>query len=132
MSEMKATDAELQDARKSWATVAREVWDERVRQLDKWGVQRHADLWLEEGFSMVKPADITKDEWTYAETADWLRDQCDLYHDLGEDSWDLILLEEVFEALAEDDHDRLRAELVQVAAVVFAWIDDLDSREVSR
>ncbi|MFD4740579.1 hypothetical protein ACFWNQ_24925 [Streptomyces virginiae] len=42
--------------------------------------------------------------------------------------WALILLEEVFEACAEADPTRLRAELVQVAAVCAAWVSDLDRR----
>ena len=39
-----------------------------------------------------------------------------------------ILLEEVFEALAEDDPARLRAELVQVAAVAVQWVEAIDAR----
>ncbi len=39
-----------------------------------------------------------------------------------------ILLEEVFEALAEADPLRLRAELVQVAAVTVQWIEAIDDR----
>lgn len=42
-----------------------------------------------------------------------------------------ILLEEVFEALAEDDPARLRAELVQVAAVAVQWIEALDTRALA-
>lgn len=43
-------------------------------------------------------------------------------------AWRDVLLEEVHEALAESDQDRLRAELLQVAAVCAAWISDIDSR----
>lgn len=42
-----------------------------------------------------------------------------------------MLLEEVFEAMAEDGPSALRTELVQVAvvaAVAAAWIEDIDSR----
>ncbi|MEY9934267.1 hypothetical protein ABH926_008932 [Catenulispora sp. GP43] len=39
-----------------------------------------------------------------------------------------MLLEEVYEALAEVDPAALRAELVQVAAVAAAWVEDIDSR----
>ena len=39
-----------------------------------------------------------------------------------------ILLEEVFEALAESDAEKLRVELVQVAAVAVAWCEYLDKR----
>lgn len=42
--------------------------------------------------------------------------------------WSLVLLEEVLEALEEHDENRLRAELVQVAAVAVRWIGALDVR----
>ncbi len=40
--------------------------------------------------------------------------------------WDLVLLEETCEALLEDDPARLRAELVQVAAVACQWVEAID------
>lgn len=43
-------------------------------------------------------------------------------------AWDGILLEEVYEALAEADPAKLRTELIQVAAVCAAWVHDLDRR----
>jgi len=43
-------------------------------------------------------------------------------------TWEMILLEEVWEALAETDPVKLRAELIQVAAVAVAWVEDIDSR----
>lgn len=46
-----------------------------------------------------------------------------------EGSWIDILLEEVFEAAAEEDPDRLRAELIQVAATACAWVKDLDNQQ---
>lgn len=42
--------------------------------------------------------------------------------------WSLVLLEEVLEALEEDNEERLRAELVQVAAVAVRWIGAIDVR----
>lgn len=44
-------------------------------------------------------------------------------------SWRHVLLEEIYEALAEHEPDRLRAELVQAGAVIVAWIEDLDERK---
>jgi NTP pyrophosphatase (non-canonical NTP hydrolase) len=41
-------------------------------------------------------------------------------------SWTTILLEEAFEAAAETDLERLRAELVQVAAVAVNAIENID------
>jgi len=48
--------------------------------------------------------------------------------DHGPLTWRHILLEEVFEAFAEDHPDQLRAELIQAAAVAAAWIEALDRR----
>lgn len=45
---------------------------------------------------------------------------------------DGILLEEVYEALAETDADKLRAELIQAAAVCVAIVEDLDRKQVKR
>jgi hypothetical protein len=42
--------------------------------------------------------------------------------------WVDILEEEVAEAAAESDPAKLRAELVQVAAVAVAWIEAIDRR----
>ncbi|PZG12966.1 hypothetical protein C1I95_24720 [Micromonospora craterilacus] len=43
-------------------------------------------------------------------------------------TWRHVLLEEVFEALAEDDPAKLRTELVQVAATATVWIEAIDRR----
>ncbi len=46
----------------------------------------------------------------------------------GTVEWLDILMEEVCEAAAEDDHVTLRAELVQVAAVALSWVEDIDRK----
>jgi len=46
----------------------------------------------------------------------------------GRVSWADILLEEVFEALAEDDPAALRVELIQVAAVAVQWVEAIDRK----
>lgn len=48
----------------------------------------------------------------------------------GTVTWWHILREEVLEASAEDDPDKLRAEMVQVAAVALKIIDAIDHPEV--
>ncbi|MFI6979949.1 hypothetical protein ACIBSV_15340 [Embleya sp. NPDC050154] len=60
--------------------------------------------------------------------ADRHRDACQHLAAHGGPDWRSILLEEVYEALAEDETARLRAELVQVAAVAAAWIEAIDRR----
>lgn len=47
----------------------------------------------------------------------------------GGSNWYSILREECFEAAAETDPGRLRAELLQVAAVAVRWVAAIDTRE---
>jgi len=94
---------------------AQAVDAERQRQLEQFGDQHHADGTGAEH---------------YVAMADEARDDVERFasqHSGPE--WALILLEEVYEALAESGPTALRAELVQVAAVCAAWISDIDSRE---
>jgi hypothetical protein len=46
----------------------------------------------------------------------------------GKVTWKDILLEEVWEALAEVDYLKQRAELIQVIAVGVSWIEDSDRK----
>lgn len=48
--------------------------------------------------------------------------------DLLRVTWTSIFLEEAFEAISEADIYKLRAELIQVAAVATAWVEDIDNR----
>ncbi|MFL1381648.1 hypothetical protein [Nocardiopsis protaetiae] len=89
---------------------------ERERQLATWGDQRHPD-----GTGL--PGD--------REAADAARDRCAAEAAAGDPTWRAILAEEIAEAFAESDPDALRTELVQAAAVIAAWVHDLDRRETS-
>jgi hypothetical protein len=82
-----------------------EVRAELARQDAKWGEQNHPD-----GTDAI-----------YASQADELRCTVRGAADLGTLSWRLILLEEVFEALAEEDPEKLLGELLQVEAVTRQW-----------
>jgi hypothetical protein len=87
---------------------------ERQQQLAKFGDQRHPDGTGTDG---------------YIGRAESARLACQRDADRpGGPLWSLILLEEVYEALAESDPAKLRAELVQCGAVIAAWISDLDRR----
>lgn len=92
-----------------------EVDAERQRQLAKWGDQHHPDG------TGLHP-DRQK------QLADEARDLCERAARGGFLAWSHILMEEVREAMAEEDPAALRTELVQCAAVIQAWIADLDSR----
>lgn len=89
-----------------------EVDAERQRQLKRWGDQTHFD-------GTGRPGD--------AEEADRLRAACKA-NGPDEDNWRDILAEEVAEAFAETDQGLLRTELVQCAAVIAAWILNIDRR----
>jgi hypothetical protein len=88
---------------------------ERQAQLAKFGDQKHPDGTRE-----------SNREW-----ADEARAACQHAADEDALSWAAILYEEFTEALAETDPAKLRAELLQVAAVCAAWIYDIDRRPAS-
>ena len=94
------------------ARVLGEVSVEHFRQLDKWGVQHR-----ENGTG----GPVMRD------TAEDMRNRCNYLAEHGGADWRAVLLEEVYEALAEEEPAALRKELVQVAAVCAAWVENIDS-----
>ncbi|MFD6294543.1 hypothetical protein ACFWFU_07030 [Streptomyces sp. NPDC060235] len=104
---------------------AEEVDAERQRQIAKFGEQHHPDL---TGAAAEQCAAREMfDQWaqSYRAINGGTFDPRDPDRRLD---WTGILLEEVYESLAESDPAKLRAELLQVAAVCAAWIADIDSR----
>ncbi|MFI9200197.1 hypothetical protein [Streptomyces sp. NPDC053048] len=115
--------------------IAAEIDAERVRQDAHFGEQNHPD---------IDPRDIgVVTQHYYASRADIWKDvnkeratpavtpgRCTQHPDTPHThtAWDGVLLEEVYEALAEGNPEKLRAELVQVAAVACAWIAAIDRR----
>lgn len=83
---------------------------ERRRQDAKWGIQ-----------SLPYGTDET-----YEATARFFQRQNDVQYEHGQSNWTSVLLEEVYEALSETEPERLREELVQVAAVAVAWVEHID------
>lgn len=116
---------------------AEDIDAERQRQLAKWGEQHHPDIESRDipivtHHYYASRADIWKQVNTERATPS-TGGRCVTCPDSANGlhthtAWDGILLEEVYEALAESDPATLRAELVQVAAVCAAWIADIDSR----
>ncbi len=86
--------------------------EERERQDAKLGVQNHPDGTGGHYSDDAVVARLRRDEAT----------------DRGAVSWAHVLLEEVFESLAERNVDRLRTELVQTAAICVSWLEALDRR----
>lgn len=101
--------------------VLRHVRDERRRQDQKWGEQNHPDgtgpglsfLWFPE-----EPIGCTVERAARCRT--------DREHQAGRGTYEQILTEEWAEAIATSDRAKLRAELVQVAAVAVAWVEKID------
>jgi hypothetical protein len=94
-----------------------DILDERAAQDAKWGEQNHPDGTGpgENNFRVL--------------VADRYRQACEVAAREGRLTWRDIALEEVFEAMAEYDPAKLRAELVQAAAVLAAWIECIDRRQ---
>jgi hypothetical protein len=93
-------------------SILKEVADEREFQDSKWGQQNHPD---------------GTGEWM-AERAEMYRGICELNAKEGVIEWLDILREEVYEAFAEENPKKLRAELIQIAAVALAWVEAIDRR----
>lgn len=100
------------------ASILDEISQERDRQIAKWGEQHHPD---------------DTGGWALNVRAKDARRACQAaaQHVEGGPGWRLILDEEVAEALAETDRVKLRDELIQVAAVAVAWVEDIQSRAVA-
>lgn len=106
--------------------IATEILAERDRQDAKFG--RAVLPTLPDGTGADRLLGLAGWASSYPEWRDSIRDSVDKAADAGESQWALILLEEVFEALAESDVDALRTELIQVAAVAAKWVEGLDIR----
>ncbi|MFJ4925338.1 hypothetical protein [Streptomyces sp. NPDC088736] len=94
--------------------VLQEVLVERVRQDETWGEQNHPD-----------GTGVTAEQQKLADNA---RAMCQQAFAEGRGDWAHVLFEEVREALAESDPAKLRAELIQVAAVACVWVESIDRR----
>lgn len=67
--------------------------------------------------------------FSFGDLRDWMQGSVDLAAERGDSRMSWVLLEEVFEALAESDDERLRVELIQVAAVAAKWVQIIDERK---
>ncbi len=117
--------------------VMAEVDNERARQNLKWGEQNHPDVhpslsapW----HPSSKTSLLRRVAQYYAiPTARAAQQLTDEESAVGGSTWLAILVEEVAEASAEaalGDTEKLREELVQVAAVAVQWVEAIDRREV--
>lgn len=103
------------DARTGLDSVLADITAEREAQHAIHGVQHHLP-------------DGTGSQWR--QLAEHARQECAAATTAGRLTWRHILLEEVAEALAENDPTRLRRELVQVVAVGAQWLQAIDNRNL--
>jgi hypothetical protein len=87
-----------------------EIFAERERQHDKFGIQDHPNGTREE----------------FREVSAEMRELCDSNFKIGKGTWLNIFFEEVYEVACETNVKNLRIELIQVAAVSCAWIESID------
>lgn len=97
-----------------------EVAGERAQQDLKWGPPRD----VQDGTG----AHVPLAGQNYTIWRDAMQQRVNRLAERGEPMMANVLLEEVFEALAESDQAKLRAELIQVAAVAVKWVRIIDER----
>ncbi len=93
------------------------VWRERARQDEKFGEQNLPNGTGSAGWGIQ---------------SDLAKHNCDRAMKQGLHTWRHVLTEEVYEAFAETDETKLKAELIQVAAVCKAWIQCIERAESKR
>lgn len=104
-----------------------EIAAERDRQDAKWGQQNWPLLGGASGPDPEYLQQVAADHRDDADHWKIINDAGSRTSTLG---WDGITLEEVYEAFAETDPHKARAELVQAAAVIVAAIESLDRNEL--
>jgi hypothetical protein len=93
--------------------IAHQILAEVDRQHELWGTQNHPD-------GTMKGLDTI-----YAQNA---KHKCEMAVKSDSLTWRDILDEEVKEVFAEYDQEKIREELLQVAAVSLSWIAAIDRR----
>lgn len=110
-----------------WAVLG-DIVRERERQFEKWGEQNHPDGTGPDGRLVMDDVYLRRHGVAWSDLAEWAKARTARAADAGVVTYEHILTEEWAEAMAESDPERLRTELVQVAAVAVQWIELLDRR----
>lgn len=120
---------------KAWMTtrgVLFELHRERAAQDAKWGEQNYPDGTGPKTVPLHQivrgPANIVGDTHFAFGLALQAKGDTDRAAKAGTLTFRQVFLEEVFEAIAEEDPDHLRTELIQVAAVAVEWVEAIDRR----
>ena len=115
----------LVEGRCATYTVALDVIAERARQFSRYG--SNDDLPDGSGPETRWLGPYSADSAEVVERT--LRNDYEEFEEeVGKPTWVHLIREEVAEAFAESDPERLREELIQVAALCVSWVETLDTR----
>lgn len=106
------------------------IWQEAMRQVDKWGEQNHPSfLVLNDGNPLTDPVDRALCYCIPTEAQ--AKRVCENSFESGMGSYADIFIEEVCEAMGAVDGQPLEDELIQVAAVAINWIRAIRRRQTN-
>jgi len=120
----------------SYATdkkICYEILDERERQEEKWDEQNHPSL--DQVLLNRKGGCTPRRMCEHYEIPEEGRAKamCEIAHERKETTFAVIVIEELSEAIScLDDEAKMRAELIQCAAVIVNWIGAIDRRSQKR
>ncbi len=104
--------------------ILEEITAERARQDEKFGPQSHPSILDMPPKSLSSYYEIPLEQRA--------KDNCELAFSNNEGTWADIALEEFAEVVFAPDEASRRTELVQLAAVCVAWIEDLDRKNAKK
>jgi hypothetical protein len=123
------TDEQEADASADTSRVLRDVADERRLQRVRYGLNRDLMDGTGPRVAWLQGVGQHGDLQSAKGIEELLRLAYEQYEkQQGRPTWRHLVLEEVAEAFAESDPVRLRAELLQVAALCVSWVETLDAR----
>lgn len=108
--------------------ILQEIVNERIRQDQKWGKQNHpsVDVVLENRDGGCTPERMCEEFEIPSE--DRARQMCEIHAKRKDLTWTHIVVEELSEAVSCKNDAERRQELVQLAACVVAWIENIDEK----
>ncbi len=101
--------------------IFKDIQKERERQDQKWGEQSHPSV--VEGLELF---DLPEEYQVPSENR--AKRLCEEAFETGKPTWAVIAVEELCEAIQSPDDKLRREELVQLAAVLVHWIEDIDKK----
>lgn len=106
--------------------VLEQVFEERIRQVERYGHNENIEDGTGPETRWLLPFTTDGAE----DIEDKLREDYETFEEeTGDPTWVHLLREEMAEVFVEDDPIKLRAELLQVAALCVSWAEKLDQRD---